>query len=489
MIKLSEVNRYYHKLKNTSTPKWLLLLAGFFALIWVLIRVIPKPSRFNYPCQKMAFPLAFFFLSWVGGIIASLTFSRIFKKGISKFIYTFALLILSTGLVTVMATGSDIIIRNENVELTLSQFQSSYDNPSNIFVVPETNGNDDGVDRLIDLMEAKGTHFYKTKTNENGLILKDDVIILKVNCQWNQRGGTNTDLVKSLIRKITEHPEGFSGEIIVADNGQAQYGSSGFGGSLDWDLNNSENKSQSIQDVVNGFSSFKVSTYLWDEITKKRVSEYQEGDKKDGYIVYDNEDKETGVVVSYPKFKSKYGTYISFKKGIWDETLEQYNSERLKVINLPVLKAHFIYGVTANIKHYMGVVSDKLTNGRSHSSVDEGGMGTVMAETRVPVLNITDAIWVNAQRGPSTPYSRATYLGIIAASTDPVALDYWVSKNLLIQAANSIGNNYGANNMDPDNTSKGSFGNWLRLSMDELKAAGYETTVQPDRMNVFIANN
>ncbi|MFO7882153.1 MAG: DUF362 domain-containing protein [Kosmotogaceae bacterium] len=485
---MSKENKSNHDFKNSSIPKWLLLLVGFFALLWVLIRVIPKPSRINYPCQKLAFPLAFFFLSWVTGIIASLIFLKVFKKGISKFIYTFTLLILSTGLVTVMATGSDIIIKNKDVELTLSTFQSSYDNASDIFVVSETNGNDDGVNRLIDLMRNEGTHFFKTKTNEDGLISKDDVIILKINCQWDQRGGTNTDLVKSLIRKITEHPEGFSGEIIVADNGQAQYGSSGFGGSLDWEMNNAEDKSQSIQDVVNSFSSFKVSTYLWDEITKKRVSEYSEGDKNDGYIIYDKADEETGVIVSYPKFKSKHGTYISFKKGIWNELLEEYDSERLKVINLPVLKAHFIYGVTANIKHYMGVISDKLTNGRSHSSVDEGGMGTVMAETRVPVLNITDAIWINAQRGPSTPYSRATSIGIIAASTDPIALDYWVSKNLLVQVANNIGNNYGATNMDPDNIKKGSFGQWLRLSMDELKSSGFKTTVRPDRMNIFITN-
>ncbi|TYB84181.1 MAG: DUF362 domain-containing protein [Kosmotoga sp.] len=387
-----------------------------------------------------------------------------------------------------MATSSDIIIRNENVELILSPFQSSYDNPSDIFVVLGTNGKDDGVDRLIDLMKSKGTYFFKTKTNENGLISKDDVIILKVNCQWDQRGGTNTDLVKSLIKKITEHPEGFTGEIVVADNGQAQYGSAGFGGSLDWDMNNAEDKSQSMQDVVNTFSSFKVSTYLWDKITQKRVREYSEGDNNDGYIVYNKADEKTGVVVSYPKFKTKYGTYISFKKGIWNEALEEYDSGRLKVINLPVLKSHFIYGVTANIKHYMGVVSDKLTNGTSHSSVDEGGMGKVMAETRVPVLNITDAIWVNAQRGPSTPYSRAINLGIIAASTDPIALDYWVSKNLLVKVAINIGNKYGSNNMDPDNIKKGSFGSWLRLSMNELNSSGYKTTIQPDRMNIFITN-
>jgi hypothetical protein len=42
-------------------------LAGFGALIWFLIRVIPKPSRASYPCQRAAFPLATGFVLWVAG--------------------------------------------------------------------------------------------------------------------------------------------------------------------------------------------------------------------------------------------------------------------------------------------------------------------------------------------------------------------------------------------------------------------------------------
>ncbi len=43
----------------------------FFALIWVLIRVIPKPSRAAYPCQQVAMPLASTFLLWLAGITGS----------------------------------------------------------------------------------------------------------------------------------------------------------------------------------------------------------------------------------------------------------------------------------------------------------------------------------------------------------------------------------------------------------------------------------
>ncbi|MEM1510158.1 MAG: DUF362 domain-containing protein, partial [Thermofilaceae archaeon] len=232
---------------------------------------------------------------------------------------------------------------------------------------------------------------------------------------------------------------------------------------------------------------YRVSTYLWDTITLKRVQEYSEGDMEDGYIVYDSPDPDTGVIVSYPKFRTKFGTYISFKLGVWDPDSRTYDSARLKVINVPVLKSHSIYGVTACVKHYMGVVSDRLTNHNPHNSVGRGGMGTVMVETRMPVLNIIDAIWINPhpRMGPATPYGVAVRTNIIAASVDPVALDYWAAKYILMQAASALGYK-DLSSMDPDDTRPGYFGYWLRLSMNQLLKAGYFSTVEEARMNVYV---
>ncbi|MEJ5260044.1 MAG: DUF362 domain-containing protein [Anaerohalosphaeraceae bacterium] len=46
-------------------------ISGFLALIWFLIRVIPKPSRAAYPCQRAAFPLASSFVLYVAGMLAA----------------------------------------------------------------------------------------------------------------------------------------------------------------------------------------------------------------------------------------------------------------------------------------------------------------------------------------------------------------------------------------------------------------------------------
>jgi len=46
-------------------------IAGCISLIWFLLRVVPKPSRAAYPCQRVAAPLAGGFLVWLAGLIGS----------------------------------------------------------------------------------------------------------------------------------------------------------------------------------------------------------------------------------------------------------------------------------------------------------------------------------------------------------------------------------------------------------------------------------
>jgi len=57
--------------------RWIFPITGLVALIWFLVRVIPKPSRATYPCQRTAMPLASGFVIWLLGLVGSVT---IFKK-------------------------------------------------------------------------------------------------------------------------------------------------------------------------------------------------------------------------------------------------------------------------------------------------------------------------------------------------------------------------------------------------------------------------
>jgi hypothetical protein len=106
-------------------------------------------------------------------------------------------------------------------------------------------------------------------------------------------------------------------------------------------------------------------------------------------------------------------------------------------------------------------------------------MGAVMGDIQVADLNILDAIWINANpySGPSTSYAGATRKDMLVASTDPVALDRWATKNILIPAF--IDNGYSppwpAPSADPDDPSS-AFRQYLDNSMNYILAAGYDVT-------------
>jgi uncharacterized protein (DUF362 family) len=81
-----------------SAGKMVLIGIGALAFVWFLIRVIPKPGRAAYPCQKAAFPLATGFIIWLTGVIASLS---VIKKAISFFKrkrYLTSTIVLTVGL-------------------------------------------------------------------------------------------------------------------------------------------------------------------------------------------------------------------------------------------------------------------------------------------------------------------------------------------------------------------------------------------------------
>ena len=433
-----------------------------------------------YPCQRAAlanslvlFPLL---AAYLLGVVAK---TRRFLSKWSK-VLVLVLLIVSSILVTAPFCKSPGLVNaqnpNQEIQLNFSNSTATVSPPSNIYAV---NGRQAAtVSNLINLMSQKGLDFYS-------VIQPSDIVLIKINEEWAERGGTDTDVLKQLIQSIVNHPKGFTGEIVVADNGQ-------WGGDMDWANNNAENHSQSTQKVVDSFSSsHKVSTYDWIPIRSKQVNEYSAGDMNDGYIVKATADPITGIYVSYPKFRTIYGTYISFKYGIWNG---QTYENRLKIINLPVLKSHTTYGVTGAVKHYMGVQSESLANG--HNSVATGGMGTLMAETRMPTLNIMCAIWVNAipdnyeGAGPDTSYTVATRTNILAASTDPVALDYWASKYILVQAAQAIGYS-DTHTLNPDSTDRTgvkteALGIWLPKARDALLRAGIQVTTNEQQMNIYV---
>ena len=375
---------------------------------------------------------------------------------------------------------------------------------SNLFIIQHASGPQGNMDAamsaLLSSMQNNGLNFFKTSAIPLGLFGANDVIIIKVNGQSPQRGGTNTDLAKSLVKTIVGHPDGFTGEVVIADNGQSS-------GGVDMTESNAYDHSQSMTDVAGMFPTYKVSAYSWWTIASDNVADYSSGNYQDGHVVNSTPNNATGVTVSYPKFQTAYGTYISLKNGVWSQSTQTYDDSRLKIINMPIFKSHYTYGATASVKNYMGVGSQSLTG--QHDTVGNGGMGTLMVETRFPTLNVLDGVWINANPfqpgeqsgippyeitdcGPFTTYGAASYTDVIGASTDPVALEYWFAKNVAIPAAVQRGYAY-TSSIDPDygpvtQNLVQSYHNYLTASMNEIKNSGQQVTMLESEMNVYVTS-
>ncbi|MBW8041554.1 MAG: DUF362 domain-containing protein [Planctomycetes bacterium] len=90
--------------------RWIFPIAGLVSLVWFLIRVLPKPSRATYPCQRMAFPLASGFVTWILGLGAWAVAFRKAKVSFARRRYVIGLVCLAVSvgaLWLAMSTVSD----------------------------------------------------------------------------------------------------------------------------------------------------------------------------------------------------------------------------------------------------------------------------------------------------------------------------------------------------------------------------------------------
>jgi len=353
----------------------------------------------------------------------------------------------------------------------------------------------EGVDALLELMGRNGLKFYRTAATSTlggpeGLIAADDVVLLKVNAQWKQRGMTNTDVLRGLVQRIVAHPDGFRGEVVVADNGQGQ----DYFSCANENNDDTSDHTQSMQAIVERFRAdlgARISIYNWRTIKAETVAEYDQGDEGDGYVLAGP------YPLNYPKFTTEAGTHISLRHGVWNGS--QYDHSRLKLINVPVLKAHLMFGATGAIKNVIGCVSryagvdevggdtwifhDAFT--KAFNGLPAGLPGSLWA-LHFPTLNVLDAIYVSplGNRSQDATFEATPRQGTLLASIDPIALDYYAAKHVLgaVQRAVSCPR-HTAESADPDRGSV--FRQYILFAQARLLEAGYTVRFGAEGVNLI----
>ena len=343
-----------------------------------------------------------------------------------------------------------------------------------------------GVDALFSLMADNGLRLYKTDYrvpwgDPAGLFGPDDVIVIKVNYLWRCRGITNTDVVRGVIQRLLDHPEGFRGEIVIVENSQGWGG--GFNGYIDdgqlySDIPellhttnvNAEDPGLTTVDYLTEtvFAGQPVSSYWLDGIRQNFI----EADEHvaDGYR------KLPDYEISYPCFTTANGRRIELKDGVW--TGSGYDGN-LKLISIPVLKDHVAgtaesdlpkgqTGVTGAVKNCYGLVSmsDGWIDKRHY---DDSGLVPGRFYTRViaPTLNIVDAIWISYSSCSGYPAATTARTNVLLGGVDPVALDYHGAKHLLLPRGGAY-----ATYHNPDPGGYDGLLNHLGGAMTEINRAG-----------------
>ncbi|NPV59144.1 MAG: DUF362 domain-containing protein [Actinobacteria bacterium] len=476
---------------------------SFLCLLWLALRSGRKPSRLRYPCQQAAAVHASWIIAAAGAGMVRWAYKG--KGGRRRFIAVPALVLVASLCVAVGGQSGVEAVGREVPDLEEAGMRAASLSPpawtgelsdgshdvfavTNVPVPAAGNPVHAGVDALIRFLDEGGVSFYRSAADypgagPEGIISTDDVVLIKVNAAWDQRGMTNTDVVRGLISAVLRHPDGFTGEVVLVENCE---------GGPDYNQvhNNAEDARQSFQAVVDSFGDpARVSASSWWSFTDEAVYEFDSGDMRQGYVLLGNN-------VSYPKFVTGRGTCVSLRNGVW--TGSGYDKGRVKLINVPVLKSHNATGVTAALKNFMGVPSIHKTVNVHHDLIYQGFMGRMMNEVIFPDLNIIDAIWVSPAHpdGPAGPYSKAVRANVLLAGKDPVALDWYAGKHVLYPISG-----YGRH--DPDtpygegtnpyhdgtrNTGYpyNAFRVMLESTASVLRQGGRDVTLDPARMTVRV---
>ncbi len=297
----------------------------------------------------------------------------------------------------------------------------------------------------------------------------NDVVAIKPNVQWWNHGVPNLSAVKMLVDIIFNRSGGFDGEVVIFENvhrGNLPWKHAGWARNFDHnsDIEEIKNYNDLCGHLKDKYGDCFSTIHLINRKDGgKRVYSPSEGA---GYVYCDgtggqpllsmdngsNNDHFRRVIMTYPIFKTDNGTVVDFKNGVW-ESDEYSKKKQVRFINIAGINHHSTWcGISSTIKNYLGVCDlsggpDPDQDGKLiddcynfHSFAfdkwapgPEKGMigaeiGVFMEKIRRADLNIVTAEWVGLADRTVPPVSHTR---CVAASTDPVALDYHCSKYIL----------------------------------------------------------
>lgn len=407
---------------------WLYPIMGFLCLMWFLIRVIPKPSRATYPCQRLGAPLALGFMIWLVALVGSSIsyFKTKLSFKCSKFIAAgiCAIIVVLAFCIPLNFTSNNIVLGYTPFEEPNSPIgEAKGINPGRVTWIRDTRAakfdgtgfwwDDNNTDQNIvsemisksirwlagkptdkEAWDAIFKYFNQTKNGNNYGYKKGEKIVIKVNlnqdrnAKWNNQHMPSPHTVYALVDQLI-NVVGVKGEdITIAD------------------------------------ASRTIGDPLYNKIHKDPNPEFQAVKFVGGNRTLPIED------MSHPIYFSG--------NNLPDAGVPMVYIEAMYIINMALFRAHTMFGVTLCGKNHFGSVyfqgrgfnpeplhkSQWSTYGKYHCVVDLIGHDELGGKT---VLYVIDGLYHSLNQEDKTIDKFASFdngwASSIFASQDPVAID------------------------------------------------------------------
>lgn len=404
---------------------WIYLI-GAAALVWFIIRVIPKPSRASYPCQRAAFPIASAFVLWITGALFSFKFFSEARSLFRNRRLAGALGMLIAGallfaLSNVVFPAKDLVAGVKEATADAPELIRAYSVGSDSYILPaatvgmlkseKTNVLDIGYDEIEQMVRAA----VDLAGGLSGIISDGNTVVLKPNIVTDnflgeaistEANGMVTDwrvvaVVAKMVREMNP-----SGKILVIEGSAAP-------------------------STMEAYNLLKYTKEFIPEVDEFMGIEDNSGEWHDT----GSDDLRSALLSAekalYPDFKLPNGSAPYY-----------YNKQYFEAdvfISLPVLKNHESAGVTGAIKN-MGI-GGTPTNIYGNGE-DENGRWNVIKHSaselhkfihdfyygRPADFAIMDGIQgysngPNTNNGPRYIEGHQEGMGLILASADPLAMD------------------------------------------------------------------
>ena len=448
---------------------WLSSITGLFALVWFLIRVIPKPSRATYPCQRVAFPLASGFIIWLMGLAGSVVAFRNARRNFLRAKYVVGIMFISLSIsfiwMAISHTTPKIVLADEqpvnepmgtahgihpgrviwihDANATNENCTNTYSPVEDGWFLPKNN-NQAVIDKMVSQMirsltgensdeaawDALFKNFNQTKGRGNAGYIPGQKIMIKANftsswgwgSAWPNINSTDYSIVKNANYGIAET----SPQVVLAF----------------------------LRQLVNVYGVRQQDISVGDPLKHIYKHTYDLLHAEFPNVIYiDHKSSTMGRTPIVPSatpqlYFSDRGTILHEDGNltpVYNEYLPTCITEANYMINIAALKGHSRAGITLCAKNYFGAhcredsyhLHEGLVNPDAGTSPTRTGMGLYRIQVDLmghkflggnTVLNVVDGLWggpesiAKTEKWITAPFNN-DYTSSIFASQDQVALE------------------------------------------------------------------